>query len=131
MSPTGRWVPSCVLAAILAAVLGGCTHSSAVFPYPRDAVWQVAIGECIIWRPELIDDRNLIIKSTRFGMGGVELKYELKVIEEPSWTATPRTRVDVRMEQIQPQTRRFIQEEKILLGRIGASLEAMAPLPRP
>ena len=131
------WARRCVSAGVLLALLaaggGGCTHSTAVFAYERRVVWQAAIGECVIWRPELIDEENFRITSTRIGLGGVELKYELRVDREPSLPARPRSRVYVRMAQTKPTSRRFVQEEKIVLRRIGASLEAVArrlPPPR-
>lgn len=120
----GRYLQAGLTAAVLATALGGCTHSTAVFAYERDVVWQAAMGECVIWRPQL-DENEFVIRSTRIGLGGVELEYELTVAQEPSWTSRPRTRVSVRMVQTKPQSRRFVQEEKILLGRIGASLEAI------
>jgi len=119
-----------ITAVVLAAALGGCRYSTAVFPYEREAVLHTAFGECVIWRPQL-DEENFTIKSSRIGLGGIELEYELKVTRDLSLWSGPRTRVHVRMVQTKPEPLRFVQEEKILLRRIRAILDAKATQPPP
>ena len=51
MARTGRVVTLALAAAALAAATAGCTHSSRTYPYDAQTVWQVCVGECVIWRP--------------------------------------------------------------------------------
>jgi len=117
-----------ILAAVAAGVLtaagAGCTHTTAVLPYPREQVWQAALAETVIWRPR-IDEDDFTIASRRIGLGEEEVEYELKLRAEPSLPSRPKTRVYVRIRQTKPKTERFVQEEKYFLMKLQATLEQM------
>lgn len=116
-----------VAAAALAAGLAGCTHSTRVYPYPHAMVWQAAIGESILWRPERIDEKRYVISATKSDPAQrEEYQYEMTVRKELSFGRGPRTKVSVRIEQTKPKRRRFGRHENDFLDRLTATLDQMA-----
>lgn len=127
-----RSVPGLLTAIILAlaaAAMGGC-ETSAAFPFDRDTVWRAAVGESIVWRPDLIDDVIYRVTATKVNLARTEeLKYELEVISDPNpFARRPSTRVYVSMRQTKPRRIRFTQQEKEFLEKVADRL-ATAPPP--
>ncbi len=125
-----------VLAAMFLVVAGlaitGC-GTSAAFPFNYDTVWNAAVGESIVWRPDLIDDqqRPYRVSATKTDLAtGTELKYELEVANDLNpFARRPSTRVYVSMRQTKPRRVRFTQMEKEFLGKIAERLTTISPSP--
>jgi len=128
MAPAGRGAAAILAGAVLAAA-AGCTHSTRVYPYEAETVWQACIAECVIWRPDMINEDHHVITSTRVLLGGGEVSSDLKVTRLPPIMKRPRTRVSVRMAQTKPKTVRFTNEETRLLDRLGQMLKHYRPPP--
>ena len=119
-----------VAAASLAAAMAGCGGTSANFSYDRESVWRVAVGEAVVWRPDLIDDQKYIIESTKKHPEGVEYHYELKVTQNRNvFARRPSTTVYVWMGQTAPTQTRFNRLEKEFLLRLKATLQELSPAP--
>ncbi len=112
----------------LAATMAGCQGSSSSYPFDRDTVWRVAVGEAIVWRPNLIDGNKYFIESIKTDLAGTEQRYRLEVVRDPNLFARrPSTRIYVRMEQTRPRRLRFSDLEKEFLMRIRARLQEGTP----
>ncbi len=126
-----RTVLTAMFLAIAGLAITGC-GTSAAFPFNYDTVWNAAVGESIVWRPDLIDDqqRPYRVFSTRTIPGGMELKYELEVANDLNpFARRPSTRVYVSMRQTKPERVRFKQMEKEFLGKIAERLTTTSPSP--
>lgn len=122
--PTIRTVALCGLAVAMA----GCGGTSSSYPFDRDTVWRAAVGEAVVWRPDLIDSNKYFIESIKTNLTGTEQRYRLEVVRDPNLFARrPSTSIYVRMEQTQPRRIRFSDLEKEFLMRIRARLQAAVP----
>jgi len=112
---------------ILAAGLCGC-QSARSYHFDRDTVWRAAIGEAVVWRPNVIDDEKYIIESRKIDpIAGTELHYQLKVVPDINpFAPRPSTRIYVRMEQLEPKSIRFKRLEEEFLMRVNFKLEALS-----
>jgi hypothetical protein len=109
--------------------ISGCGGTAATFPYERDTVWRAVVGEAIVWRPNLIDDQNYRIESTKADLVS-ERRYELSVRNDPNLFARrPSTQVRVRMDQTKPTRIHFSGLERDFLLGLKAKLEAVNPPP--
>lgn len=125
MSARGRVAAATWAAGLALAGMGGCS-STASFPYDRDTVWTVAVAEAAVWRPTLIDERNYRIVSEKTDLAGLEWEYRLHVGPDLNLFARrPSSRVDVSIRQTKPSRRRFLEDEKRFLAKLGISLAAM------
>ena len=116
-----------VLLPALAAASAGCIHRSASFPYTREHVWQAALAEAMVWRPNRIDETRFVISSTKADLAGGEVAYELKLTRDPNpFARRPSTRAWVRMVQTRPVRRRFAQAEIDVLRKLRANSDALA-----
>lgn len=117
---------------IAGLAITGC-GTSAAFPFNYDTVWNAAVGESIVWHPDLIDDRQRPYRvfSTKTTIpAGTELKYELEVANDLNpFARRPSTRVYVSMRQTKPRRVRFTQMEKEFLGKIAERLTTISPSP--
>lgn len=117
-----------VVVLAIPAALTGCRGSSASFPFDRDTVWRAAVGETIVWRPNLIDPDKYIVQSTKTDLGGSEYRYELRVAPDLNiFARRPSTRVHVRMQQALPETVRFKRLEREFLAGLKAKLAELSP----
>ncbi|MDY7009572.1 MAG: hypothetical protein SVV80_02320 [Planctomycetota bacterium] len=124
-----------VLTAMFLAIAGlaitGC-GTSAAFPFDYDTVWRAAVGEAIVWHPDLIDDqqRPYRVSCTKTNLDGMVFKYELEVVNDLNLFARrPSTRVYVNMRQTKPRRVRFTQMEKEFLGKIADRLTTISSPP--
>ncbi len=119
-------------AGLVLAAVSGCGGSSADFPFDRQTVWRAAVGESLVWRPNLIDENNYIVESTKDDLGGVEYRYRLKVTRNPNLFARrPSTTVRVWMGQITPRNVSFTGLEREFLMSLSARLEGTSGSPGP
>ena len=128
---TVRTLLTAMFLAVVGLAITGC-ETSAAFPFNYDTVWQAAVGESIVWRPDLIDDqkRPYRVLCTRSSLSGTELKYELEVTRDLNpFARRPSTRVCVSIRQTKPTRIRFTQMEKEFLERIADRLTAPSPPP--
>jgi len=111
---------------IVLPISAGCWGTSATFHYDRDTVWKVAVGQSIIWRPNVIDDKNYEISTTKQNPAGNEIKYQVKVRRDPNIFATkPSTKVYVYIRQTKPHYIRLRQFERDFLARLAEELHFM------
>ena len=128
MTPVVRAALTAVHVAAL-VVLAGC-GSTRCFPYDRQTVWQAAIGETIVWRPDSIDEQTGTVHAARVDLAGNRIDYDLKVFSNPNLFARrPSTAVRVYVRQTKPRRRRFPHVEGEFLNRIARRLQAMTPAP--
>ncbi len=131
MTITLRTILTTLMLAVL-CLTAGC-GSSAVYHYDMDTVWRVAVGQSIIWRPDVIDDKNYEISATKQDPAGNEIRYQLKVrsVRNP-FTSRPSTMVNVYIRRTKPRYVRFKQLERDFLVNLAEELrfEQSRPLPR-
>ncbi|HET6428063.1 MAG TPA: hypothetical protein VFJ30_06630 [Phycisphaerae bacterium] len=109
--------------AALAATAGGCIHTTAAFHADRQAVWRVAMGQAVVWRPDVIDERALEVRATKTGAKDSEFTYQLKVRTDLNpFARRPSTRVLVRIAQTNPR-KRYWDEERLFLNRLAGNLQ--------
>jgi hypothetical protein len=116
----GLWVP---------AAAAGCASSQA-YPHDQAAVWQVAVGEAVIWRPDRIDEKKFHIEGLKRDLGGQELQYDIDL--RTDWNVfarRPSTRVFVSVRQTKPRYVRFDRMEKDFLLRVQEKLQSPPPAP--
>jgi len=117
---------------VVLCLTAGC-GSSAVYHYDMETVWRVAVGQSIIWRPDVIDDKNYEISATKRDPAGNEIRYQLKVrpVRNP-FIDQPRTMVNVYIRRTKPRYVRFKQLERDFLVNLAEELrfEQSRPLPR-
>ncbi|MCD4699061.1 MAG: hypothetical protein K8R91_00605 [Phycisphaerae bacterium] len=126
---TARAVLTVTSLAIAGLAITGC-DTSAAFPFNYDTVWHAAVGEAIVWRPDLIDDqqRPYRVSCTKTNLDGTAFEYELEVAKNHNLFARrPSTRVYVSMRQTKPRRVRFTQMEKEFLGKIAERLTTIPP----
>ncbi len=122
MGRAGR-ICALALAAALAASAIGCRASTRTYPFELGLVWQACVGETVIWRSiGGMDEDNHTITSTRYSLDG-EIRHSLEVTSLMRLFGKPRTRIYVRIEQTQPEKKRFTGEETHFLDRIGDILQ--------
>ncbi len=125
-----RMLLTALLPAIVGLAVTGC-GTSAAFPFDYDIVWNAAVGEAIVWRPNIINDeaRPYYICCTRSDLFGTEVKYDLKVTNDLNiFARRPSTRVHVSIRQTKPTRIRFTQMEKEFLAKVAERL-IIAPPP--
>lgn len=127
---TTRTVLTAIFLAVVGLAITGC-ETSAAFPFDYDIVWRAAVGEAIVWHPDLIDDvqRPYRVSCTRANLAGTEeVKYELEVARDPNpFARRPSTRVYVHIRQTKPTRRRFTQMEREFLEKITERLTIAPP----
>ncbi|MCK4626915.1 MAG: hypothetical protein KAV00_16505 [Phycisphaerae bacterium] len=119
-----------LLLVIIGLAITGCGTSSA-FPFDYNTVWNAAVGEAIVWRPDIINDdaRPYYVCCTRADLFGTEVKYDLKVTNDLNiFARRPSTRVHVSIRQTKPTRIRFTQMEKEFLAKVAERL-IIAPPP--
>ncbi len=131
MTGPTRIILAVVAASAGAGVLGGCTYSSAAFPYDQQVVWQVAMSQAVVWHPDLIDDDARLVRATKIGLGDQKLTYEMKVRTDLNpFARRPSNRVYVRIAQRSPKRRRYTREEREFLRGVGVALAQVTRLRR-
>lgn len=135
MSATGRTVLAIAAAGVLAAVAGGCSDpllsSTASFHADCQSVWDVAMAQSVVWRPELIDEKNCTVHATKTAMDdNSELTYDLKVRTDLNpFAPRPSTRVLVRIARSGKNPKRYWDEERDFLNQLAGVLQQRAPRP--
>ncbi len=116
--------------AIVALAITGC-DTSATFPFDYDTVWNAAVGEAIVWKPDLIyDDKHPYrVCCTRTDLSGkTEIKYDLEVTKDINpFARRPSTKVSVSMRRTKPSRVRFTQMEKDFLEKVAERLMLSPP----
>lgn len=126
-----RMLLTVLLLAIVAPAITGCDTSS-TFPFDYDTVWNAAVGEAIVWRPDIINDekRPYYVCCTRSDLSGREVEYDLEVTNDLNiFARRPSTKVHVSIRQTKPARVRFTQMEKDFLAKVAERL-SVAPPPK-
>ena len=127
---TVRTVLTTLLLVIIGLAITGC-DTSAAFRFDYNTVWNAAVGEAIVWKPDIINDdaRPYYVCCTRADLFGTEVKYDLKVTNDLNiFARRPSTRVHVSIRQTKPTRIRFTQMEKEFLAKVAERL-IIAPPP--
>ena len=126
---TARTVLTAIFLAVVGLAITGC-ETSAAFPFDYNTVWNAAVGEAIVWHPDLIDDRQrpYRVSCTRTSLTGTELKYDLTVDRDHNpFARRPSTRVYVSIRQTKPTRIRFTQVERDFLEKVAERLTVAPP----
>jgi len=128
MNATVRFVFVVVAAGVVASVAGGCSDpffsTTASFRADRQTVWDVAMAQAVVWHPELIDDKNRVVRATKTGLDDSERTYELKVRTDLNpFALRPSTRVLIRIAETGKNRKRHWDEEREFLNRVAGILQ--------